>query len=56
MIANIVRLNEAALKISETSQEHTSCGGAMLVKLQAFIPQFNKFHPGCFPKKCPKFL
>ena len=29
------------LKILEASQEHTR---AMLVKLQAFIPQFNQFH------------
>ena len=33
------------LKILEASQEHTR---AMLVKLQAFIPQFNQFHPGCY--------
>ena len=30
------------LKILEASQEHTR---AILVKLQAFIPQFNQFHP-----------
>ena len=29
---------------------------AMLVKLQAFIAQFDLFHSGCFPKKCPKVL
>ena len=33
------------LKILEASQEHAS---AMLVKLQAFIPQFNLFHPECY--------
>ena len=33
------------LKILETSQEHTL---AMLVKLQAFIPQFNQLQPRCY--------
>ena len=33
------------LKILKASQEHTR---AMSVKLQAFIPQFNQFHPGCY--------
>ena len=33
------------LKILEASQKHTR---AMLAKLQAFIPQFNQFHPGCY--------
>ena len=33
------------LKILEASQEHTR---AMLVKLQAFTPQFNQFHPVCY--------
>ena len=33
------------LKILEASQKHTL---TMLVKLQAFIPQFNQFHPGCY--------
>ena len=31
-------------KILEVSQKHTR---AMLVKLQAFIPQFNQLHTGC---------
>ena len=33
------------LKILEASQKHTL---TMLVKLQAFIPQFNQFHTGCY--------
>ena len=33
------------LKILEASQENSR---AMLVKLQAFIPQFNQFHPGYY--------
>ena len=33
------------LKILEASQKHTL---TMLVKLQAFITQFNQFHPGCY--------
>ena len=33
------------LEILEASHKHTL---TMLVKLQAFIPQFNQFHPGCY--------
>ena len=33
------------LKILEASQKHTL---TMLVKLQAFIPQLKKSHPGCY--------
>ena len=33
------------LKILEASQEYIR---AMLTKLQAFITQFNQFHPGCY--------
>ena len=33
------------LKILEATQKQTL---TMLVKLQAFIPQFNQFHPGCY--------
>ena len=33
------------LKMLEASQKHNL---TMLVKLLAFIPQFNQFHPGCY--------
>ena len=33
------------LKILELSQEYTC---AMLVKLQAFVPQLNRFYPECY--------
>ena len=39
----MIKLN--LLEILETSQERTR---AMLVKLEAFIPRFNQFHPGCY--------
>ena len=45
MVANLVKLNVADLKILEKSQEQTH--GEVLVKLQAFIPQF---HLGYFRK------
>ena len=41
MIAKLVRLILTVLKILKTSQEHTRGGVLMLVKLQAFTPQFN---------------
>ena len=42
MIANIVRLNLAVLKISETYRNTPV--------VESYV------YPGCFPKKCPKVL
>ena len=40
-----VKIKFILLEILEASQKHTR---AMLVKLQAFIPQFNQFHSTCY--------